>query len=144
MGENDNCYGWMVGEAEVVNGRGIGMKQMFAYMNEERLNTGLFSLGCIGSAYYAALDYTKIRVQSKHSTNPKGPECPNLLNMKTSAACFCLRNPFWKPAGRLFTSPIFIATWPWMPPRPKSGNIMTTCLRSTTRFARPIHPIWRG
>ncbi|PKN84841.1 MAG: hypothetical protein CVU51_09790, partial [Deltaproteobacteria bacterium HGW-Deltaproteobacteria-1] len=73
MGENDNCYGWMVGEAEVVDGRGIGMKQMFAYMNEERLNTGLFSLGCIGSAYYSALDYAKIRVQSKHSTNPKGP-----------------------------------------------------------------------
>ncbi len=73
MGENDNCYGWMVGEAEVKDGRGIGMKQMFAYMNEERLNTGLFSLGCIGAAYYAALDYTKLRVQSKHSTNPKGP-----------------------------------------------------------------------
>ncbi|HOG91338.1 MAG TPA: acyl-CoA dehydrogenase, partial [Smithella sp.] len=72
-GENDNCYGWMVGEAEVKDGRGVGMKQMFAYMNEERLNTGLFSLGCIGSAYYAALDYTKLRVQSKHSTNPKGP-----------------------------------------------------------------------
>jgi len=44
MGENENCYGWMVGEAEVKDGRGIGMKQMFAYMNEERLNTGLFSL----------------------------------------------------------------------------------------------------
>ena len=73
MGENNNCYGWMVGEKEVVDGKGVGLKQMFAYMNEERLNTGLFSLGCIGAAYYAALDYTKVRVQSKHSTNPKGP-----------------------------------------------------------------------
>lgn len=73
MGENDNCYGWMVGEKEVVDGRGKGMSQMFAYMNEERLNTGLFTLGCITSAYYAALEYTKVRVQSKHSTNPKGP-----------------------------------------------------------------------
>ena len=73
MGENDNCYGWMVGGKEVVDGRGVGMRQMFAFMNEERLNTGLFSLGCIGAAYYAALDYTKVRVQSKHSTNPKGP-----------------------------------------------------------------------
>ena len=73
MGENNNCYGWMVGEKEVVDGKAVGMKQMFAYMNEERLNTGLFSLGCIGAAYYAALDYTKVRVQSKHSTNPKGP-----------------------------------------------------------------------
>ncbi len=73
MGENDNCYGWMVGEKEVVDGRGKGMSQMFAYMNEERLNTGLFTLGCIDSAYYAALDYTKVRVQSKKSTDPKGP-----------------------------------------------------------------------
>ena len=73
MGENNNCYGWMVGGKEVVDGRGVGMRQMFAYMNEERLNTGLFSLGCISAAYYAALEYTKVRVQSKHSTNPKGP-----------------------------------------------------------------------
>ncbi len=73
MGENDNCFGWMVGEKEVVDGRGKGMSQMFAYMNEERLNTGLFTLGCITAGFYAALEYTKIRVQSKHSTNPKGP-----------------------------------------------------------------------
>ena len=73
MGENDNCFGWMVGEKEVVDGKAVGMKQMFAYMNEERLNTGLFTLGCITSAYYAALDYTKVRVQSKKSTDPKGP-----------------------------------------------------------------------
>jgi len=74
MGENDNCLGWMVGEyVPGEDGRAKGMSQMFAYMNEERLNTGLFTLGCITAAYYAALDYTKIRVQSKHSTNPKGP-----------------------------------------------------------------------
>lgn len=73
MGENNECYGWMVGEKEVVDGKAVGMKQMFAYMNEERLNTGLFTLGCITSAYYAALDYTKVRVQSKKSTDPKGP-----------------------------------------------------------------------
>ncbi len=73
MGENDNCYGWMVGGKEVVDGRGVGMSQMFAYMNEERLNTGLFTLGCITSGYYAALDYAKVRVQSKKSTDPKGP-----------------------------------------------------------------------
>ncbi len=74
MGENDNCLGWMVGEVvPKEDGKAKGMSQMFAYMNEERLNTGLFTLGCISSAYYAALDYTKVRVQSKHSTNPKGP-----------------------------------------------------------------------
>ena len=73
FGENNNCLGWMVGDADPVDGRGKGMAQMFAYMNEERLNTGLFSLGALGAAYYAALDYTKIRVQSKKSTDPKGP-----------------------------------------------------------------------
>ena len=47
FGENDNCYGWMIGEGPV-DGRGKGMRQMFQMMNEERLNTGTFSLGCIG------------------------------------------------------------------------------------------------
>lgn len=72
FGENDNCYGWMIGDGPV-DGRGKGMAQMFQMMNEERLNTGTFSLGCIASAYYAALDYAKIRVQSPKWNDPKGP-----------------------------------------------------------------------
>jgi len=72
FGENDDCYGWMIGDGPV-DGRGKGMAQMFQMMNEERINTGIFSLGCIGAAYYAALDYAKARVQSPHSSNPKGP-----------------------------------------------------------------------
>ncbi len=72
FGENDNCYGWMIGDGPV-NGRSKGMAQMFQMMNEERINTGIFSLGAFGSAYYAALDYSKARVQSKKSTDPKGP-----------------------------------------------------------------------
>lgn len=72
LGENDNCYGWMIGDGPV-DGRGKGMAQMFQMMNEERLNTGTFALGCIASAYYAALDYAKIRVQSPKFTDPKGP-----------------------------------------------------------------------
>ncbi|HBQ86429.1 MAG TPA: acyl-CoA dehydrogenase [Syntrophomonas sp.] len=72
FGENDNCYGWMIGNGPV-DGRGKGMAQMFQMMNEERLNTGTFALGCIGSAYYAALDYCKIRVQSPRWNDPKGP-----------------------------------------------------------------------
>lgn len=74
FGENDNCLGWLVGDQFPVEGRGKGMAQMFRYMNEERLNTGLFSLGCIGSAYYAALDYAKVRVQGRKSTDKKGPQ----------------------------------------------------------------------
>lgn len=72
FGENNNCLGWLVGDQLPIEGRGKGMAQMFRYMNEERLNTGLFSLGCIGSAYYAALDYSKVRVQGRKSTDPKG------------------------------------------------------------------------
>jgi alkylation response protein AidB-like acyl-CoA dehydrogenase len=72
FGENDNCYGWMIGDGPV-DGRGKGMSQMFQMMNEERLNTGLFSLGVIGAAYYAALEYTKVRKQSPKFTDPKGP-----------------------------------------------------------------------
>jgi len=72
FGENNDCYGWMIGE-DPVDGRGKGMAQMFQMMNEERINTGIFSLGAFGAAYYAALDYAKIRVQSKKSTDPKGP-----------------------------------------------------------------------
>lgn len=72
FGENNECYGWLVGDQEPVEGRGKGMAQMFRFMNEERLNTGLFSLGCIASAYYAALDYAKVRVQGRKSTEPKG------------------------------------------------------------------------
>jgi alkylation response protein AidB-like acyl-CoA dehydrogenase len=62
----------MIGDGPV-DGRGKGMSQMFQMMNEERLNTGLFSLGVIGAAYYAALEYTKVRKQSPKFTDPKGP-----------------------------------------------------------------------
>jgi hypothetical protein len=74
FGENNNCYGWLVGDELPVDGRGKGMAQMFRYMNEERLNTGLFSLGALSSAYYAALDYAKVRVQGRKSTDLKGPQ----------------------------------------------------------------------
>lgn len=74
FGENDNCYGWIVGDKFPVEGKGQGIRQMFRFMNEERINTGVFSLGVIGAAYYAALDYAKVRVQSRKSTDPKGPQ----------------------------------------------------------------------
>jgi alkylation response protein AidB-like acyl-CoA dehydrogenase len=74
FGENDNCLGWLVGDAFPVDGKGKGIKQMFRFMNEERINTGLFSLGVIGAAYYEAVEYTKIRVQGRKSTDPKGPQ----------------------------------------------------------------------
>jgi alkylation response protein AidB-like acyl-CoA dehydrogenase len=74
FGENDICLGWLVGGELPVEGRGKGMAQMFRFMNEERLNTGIFSLGALGAAYYAALDYSKVRVQGRKSTEKKGPQ----------------------------------------------------------------------
>jgi len=74
MGENNNCFGWLVGDAFPVEGKAKGMMQMFRFMNEERINTGIFALGALGAAYYAALDYTKIRIQGRKSTDPKGPQ----------------------------------------------------------------------
>ena len=47
FGENDNCYGYMIGNGPV-DGRGKGMAQMFQMMNEERINTGIFSPGAFG------------------------------------------------------------------------------------------------
>jgi len=74
FGENNHCLGWLVGDELPVDGRGKGMAQMFRYMNEERLNTGLFSLGAFSSAYYAALEYAKVRVQGRKSTDSKGSQ----------------------------------------------------------------------
>lgn len=65
FGENDNCYGWMVGPDPGPDGKGDGIRQMFRMMNEERLNTGEFALGVIGAAYYAALEHARIRVQGR-------------------------------------------------------------------------------
>lgn len=71
FGENDNCYGWMVGP-DPVDGKGNGIAQMFNMMNEERLNTGEFALGVIGAAYYAALEHARIRVQGRSVKAAKG------------------------------------------------------------------------
>jgi hypothetical protein len=73
FGENNECYGWMIGP-DPEGPRAKGMAQMFQMMNEERINTGIFSLGAFGAAYYSALDYAKVRVQSAKSTDPKGPK----------------------------------------------------------------------
>lgn len=73
FGENNDCYGWMIGPDPVPGERANGMSQMFQMMNEVRIDTGIFSLGAFGSGYYSALDYAKVRVQSAHSSNPKGP-----------------------------------------------------------------------
>lgn len=72
-GENNDCYGWLIGDAPDAAGRGSGLAQMFLMMNESRLTTGLMSLAVASEAYYNAREYTKIRVQGTRFTDPKGP-----------------------------------------------------------------------
>lgn len=73
FGENDNCYGYLLGNPPGEDGKGEGMAQMFLMMNEERLGTGMLGLGVASQAYYNAREYAKERYQGTKLTDPKGP-----------------------------------------------------------------------
>ncbi len=75
-GENNDCYGWLIGKAPGEDGKGSGLSQMFMRMNESRLTTGMMALSVAGEAYYNAREYAKIRVQGTRFTDPKGPRVP--------------------------------------------------------------------
>lgn len=75
-GENNDCYGWLIGKAPGEDGKGYGLAQMFMMMNESRLTTGMMSLAVASEAYYNAREYTKVRVQGTRFTDPKGPRVP--------------------------------------------------------------------
>jgi len=72
-GENNDCYGWIIGNPPNEEGKAQGMAQMFHMMNEARLGTGLMALSCATEAYLNARDYAKIRIQGQKITDPKGP-----------------------------------------------------------------------
>ncbi len=63
IGENDNCRGWLVGEPH------RGLAYMFQMMNEARIGTGLMAAATASGAYYAALEYTRQRLQGRHPSN---------------------------------------------------------------------------
>lgn len=73
FGENNNCFGWLIGDPPGEDGKGQGMAQMFQMMNEERLGTGLLALGTASAAYNQSLAYSKERIQSAKLTDMKGP-----------------------------------------------------------------------
>ncbi|MGK5094531.1 acyl-CoA dehydrogenase [Deltaproteobacteria bacterium TL4] len=60
FGENDNCYGYLLGK----ECGGIG--HMFQLMNEARIATAVLGLGASSAAYQNALSYAKERVQGVH------------------------------------------------------------------------------
>jgi alkylation response protein AidB-like acyl-CoA dehydrogenase len=72
FGENDDCRGFLVGEAH----KGLGY--MFQMMNGARIDVGL-GAACISSAaYYASLEYAKERPQGRKLTSkdPLSPQIP--------------------------------------------------------------------
>jgi len=83
FGENGDCHGYLVGEANK------GLSYMFQMMNEARLSVGFAATAIASAAYYAALQYTQERPQGRAVTS-KDPTQPQYLLSSTpiSNACF--------------------------------------------------------
>jgi alkylation response protein AidB-like acyl-CoA dehydrogenase len=73
-GADDNCEGWLVGEAHQ------GLKYMFKMMNEARVGVGTTGVAIASSGYYAALQYARERPQGQ-ALSEKGddPNTPQTL-----------------------------------------------------------------
>jgi butyryl-CoA dehydrogenase len=72
IGENDNCYGYLVGEPNK------GLAYMFQMMNEARILVGITATAIASAAYHASLEYTKERPQGRR-LNEKNPLNPPTL-----------------------------------------------------------------
>jgi alkylation response protein AidB-like acyl-CoA dehydrogenase len=59
LGEKGQCRGYLVGEPH----KGLGY--MFQMMNEARIGVGLGATAIASAAYYAALDYARLRCQGR-------------------------------------------------------------------------------
>ncbi len=73
FGENDDCYGEIVGTAE-----NMGMSQMFHLMNGARISVGVQGVGVASFAYLNALEYAKDRKQGAPITSWKDPTVPRV------------------------------------------------------------------
>jgi len=72
FGEENNCLGYIVGEAPGADGKGQGIAQMFQMMNGARMETGHASLAESTVAYHNAVEYAQGRIQGRSLTNNKG------------------------------------------------------------------------
>ena len=72
FGENGDCRGWLVGEANK------GLTYMFQMMNGSRIAVGLGAACIASAAYYASLEYAKERPQGRKlsSKDPLSPQVP--------------------------------------------------------------------
>ena len=63
FGDNDDCRGWLVGEAQQ------GLKYMFQMMNGARISVGRHGVSIATAAYYASLEYANERPQGRRLSN---------------------------------------------------------------------------
>ncbi len=72
IGEKNNCHGYLVGEPHQ------GLRYMFQMMNEARIEVGLGATAIASAAYYAALDYCRMRTQGRPlgQKDPTQPQIP--------------------------------------------------------------------
>jgi butyryl-CoA dehydrogenase len=72
MGDNDDCRGYLVGEPNK------GLIHMFQMMNEARIEVGVGATAIASAAFYAALEYTKNRLQGRKlsTKDPTRPQVP--------------------------------------------------------------------
>ena len=71
IGDSDDCRGYLVGEPHQ------GLIQMFQMMNEARIGVGVGAAAIASAAYYAALDYSKKRLQGRRLST-KDPTLPQI------------------------------------------------------------------
>ncbi|MGV7930693.1 MAG: acyl-CoA dehydrogenase [Spirochaetota bacterium] len=62
MGEENDCRGYLVGE------EGRGLACMFQMMNEARIGVGMGATAIATAAYYASLEYARVRLQGRRIT----------------------------------------------------------------------------
>jgi len=77
LGEENDCRGWLVGEPHK------GLAYMFQMMNGARIDVGLGATGIASAAYYAALQYTRERLQGR-KLSQKDPATPQIPIIKHS------------------------------------------------------------
>lgn len=72
FGEEDDCRGWLVGEAN------RGLRYMFQMMNEARLMVGANGVATASVAYHEAVAYALERTQGRPATqrDPQTPQVP--------------------------------------------------------------------
>jgi len=79
FGENDDCEGFLVGDAE-----NVGMKQMFQMMNGARIAVGVQGLAVANTAYLNALAYARDRKQGSSVKAFKDPSAPRVAIIEHS------------------------------------------------------------